>query len=49
VVVITPHVDRQKEYYIKRVIGLPGDTLLFQDGEVLIKKPGAEKFIQIKE
>lgn len=23
VVVITPHVDKQREYYIKRVIGLP--------------------------
>jgi signal peptidase I len=49
VVVITPHVDRQKEYYIKRVLGLPGDTILFQDGEVLIKKSGSEKFIQISE
>jgi signal peptidase I len=43
VVVITPHVDRQKEYYIKRVIGVPGDTILFQDGNVLIKKPWSEK------
>jgi signal peptidase I len=49
VVVITPHVDRQKEYYIKRVIGVPGDTILFQDGNVLIKKPWSEKFIQISE
>jgi signal peptidase I len=49
VVVITPHVDRQKEYYIKRVLAEPGDTILFQDGEVLIKKPGNEKFVQIKE
>ena len=38
VVVITPHVDRQKEYYIKRVLGTPGDTIKFEDGEVLIKK-----------
>jgi signal peptidase I len=37
VVVITPHVDKDREYYIKRVIGLPGDTIRFQDGEVWIK------------
>lgn len=49
VVVITPHVDRQKEYYIKRVIGVPGDTIRFEDGEVLIKKSGAEKFVKISE
>lgn len=38
VVVITPHVDKQREYYIKRVIGLPGDTIRFEDGNVFIKK-----------
>ncbi len=36
VVVITPHVDKDREYYIKRVIGLPGDTIKFEDGNVFI-------------
>ncbi|GAB0175071.1 MAG: hypothetical protein HHAS10_09500 [Candidatus Altimarinota bacterium] len=49
VVVITPHVDRKKEYYIKRVIAAPGDTIRFEDGEVLIKTPNSEKFIKISE
>ncbi len=49
VVVITPHVDRQKEYYIKRIIGMPGDTLMFEDGEVLLKKAGTEEFKKINE
>ena len=49
VVVITPHVDRQKEYYIKRILATSGDTILFEDGEVLIKKSGTEKFIKITE
>jgi signal peptidase I len=47
--VITPHVDRQREYYIKRVIALPGETIRFEDGNVFIKKVGTEKFIQINE
>lgn len=46
---ITPHVDRQREYYIKRVIALPGETIRFEDGNVFIKKVGTEKFIQINE
>lgn len=51
VVVITPHVDRDREYYIKRVIGLPGDTLKFEDGNVFIKKSdsGSGEFIQLNE
>ena len=49
VVVITPHVDRQREYYIKRVIWTPWDMIRFENGNVLIKKSGSEKFIQISE
>lgn len=49
VVVITPHVDRQKEYYIKRILWLPGDTILFEEGEVSIKKAWSDKFIKITE
>lgn len=49
VVVITPHVDRKKEYYIKRVLWVPWDTVLFEDGEVLIKKAWTDSFIKIEE
>ena len=28
---------------------MPGDTIRFEDGEVLIKKAGSEKFIKISE
>lgn len=49
VVVITPHVDKSREYYIKRVIGLPGDTIYFSDGKVYIKKTGLENFTAISE
>lgn len=49
VVVITPHVDRQKEYYIKRVVWTPWDIIRFEDGEVLIKKPENANFIKLTE
>jgi signal peptidase I len=49
VVVITPHVDKNREYYIKRVIGLPGDTIRFSSGLVYIKKVDTENFIEIHE
>ncbi len=49
VVVITPHVDKSREYYIKRVIGLPWESIRFQSGIVSIKKVWAENFIHVYE
>lgn len=49
VVVIKPHVDKNREYYIKRVIAVPGDVIRFQDGQVYIKTPKSEKFVEINE
>ncbi len=47
--VLRPHVDEMREYYIKRVVGIPGDIIRFEDGNVLIKKQNAENFVQIDE
>ncbi len=49
VVVIKPHVDKNREHYIKRVIGLPGDIIKFGSGSVYLKSNGKESFIQLKE
>ncbi|MBS9783732.1 signal peptidase I [Candidatus Gracilibacteria bacterium] len=49
VVVITPHVDPTKPYYIKRIVGMPGDTIRFENGKVSIKKPKSESFIELSE
>ena len=38
-----------EEYLIKRIIGLPGETVRIADGKVLIKKPGEENYIAIVE
>ncbi|MCA8917736.1 MAG: signal peptidase I [Planctomycetes bacterium] len=34
---------------VKRLIGLPGDTLKFEDGNLYLKKSGTEDFEQVKE
>ena len=49
VVVITPHVDKNREYYIKRVIALPGDTIRFEEWHVFIKTSTSSGFTQIHE
>ncbi|MBN1908691.1 MAG: signal peptidase I [Pirellulales bacterium] len=30
--------------YIKRIVGLPGETIRIQDGDLFVKKPGEKKF-----
>jgi len=49
VVILKPHAQKDKEYYIKRVIGLPGDTIGFKEGEVYIKKAGASEAVKLSE
>ena len=49
VAIIKPHAANGKEYYIKRVIGLPGDTVKFQDGEVYLKTKTASEFVKLNE
>ena len=49
VIVLKPHIDKSREYYIKRVIGLPGETIRIFDGKVFIKKVDAENFVEINE
>lgn len=39
----------REEYLIKRVVGLPGETIRIADGNVYIKSPGSEEFFQLVE
>lgn len=49
VVVFKPHVSHVKEFYLKRVIGLPGETVMIKDGIVSIKKQWSSTFIDLDE
>lgn len=48
VVVFRPPNDPEK-YYVKRVIGLPGDEVMIKGGYVYLKESGSEEFKQLSE
>ncbi|MDD4290232.1 MAG: signal peptidase I [Patescibacteria group bacterium] len=48
-VVVFKNPDNKKEYFIKRVIGLPGEVVRIQDGGVFIRHIGSDDFIELKE
>jgi signal peptidase I len=49
VVVIKPHVDKNREHYIKRVIGMPGDVIRFESGSVSLQIAGGTGFVVLNE
>jgi signal peptidase I len=49
VVVFAPGVSKDRKYFIKRVIGLPGETIKIQEWKVYLQKIGADDFIEIDE
>jgi signal peptidase I len=49
VVARSPNFDKTGELYIKRVIGLPGETIIFDDGKVFIQNNDNPKPTRIDE
>lgn len=49
VIVMRPHTINGKEYFIKRVIGMPGDQVKFYEGRVAIKTPESDEFVELDE
>jgi signal peptidase I len=49
VVVFKPNVSKEKQYFIKRIIGLPGETLKISDWKVYVKKVWGTEFVELQE
>jgi signal peptidase I len=49
VVVIQPHSINWKDFFIKRIVGIPGDRISIENGYVLIKPRGAQHSTKIIE
>lgn len=49
VVVFKPGVSEERKYFIKRVLGLPGETLKIENGRVFLKDINSWEFIEIEE
>lgn len=49
VIVFAPGVSEERKYFIKRVIGLPGETVKIENGKVYFKTLDAESFEEIQE
>lgn len=48
-VILRPHAANGKEYYIKRIIGIPGDTVKLEGGNVWLKVAGKTDFVKLDE
>lgn len=49
VIVFKPHVSEEREYFIKRIIGLPGERVKIEDGKVYLYNSTNDSFDEILE
>lgn len=49
VIVFKPHVSEDKEYFLKRIIWLPGDKIKIEDWKVYVLKNGGSDFVELIE
>lgn len=48
-IVVFKSPNNEDKYFIKRIIGLPGETVEIKDGEVYVKKMGTDKLEKLTE
>jgi len=49
VIVFKPHVDKSKEYFLKRIIWMPGDSIKIEEWKVYLKTPKDLEYIELDE
>lgn len=49
VIVFKPNISEDKKYFLKRVIGLPGDNLKIEEWNIFLKKKWETEFVKINE
>lgn len=49
VIVFRPGVDKDKKYFLKRIIGMPGDNVKIESGEVYVKTPQSSEYVKLDE
>lgn len=49
IIVFKPNVSEKREFFVKRIIGLPGETVRISSGKVYIKENGKDTFTELKE
>ncbi len=49
VIVFKPHVDDEKKYFLKRIIGVTGDNIKIEKWEVYLKKANDTEYIKMDE
>lgn len=49
VVVFKPNVSLKKEFFLKRIIGIPWDTVRLEEWKVYVKEKGSNEFIELDE
>lgn len=49
VIVFKPWISKDREFFLKRIIGLPWDTIAIEEGKVFLKTLWSEDFTQLNE
>ncbi|MDP2090786.1 MAG: signal peptidase I [Candidatus Gracilibacteria bacterium] len=49
VIVFKPYISDERKYFLKRIIGIPGDIVKIEEGKVFLKKSGTTEYNELDE